>query len=123
MGLDWWTLKFVWDRDDKCELSKDGNGNYECVAHTEVHWQYLRASLTFHLPTVATETDDELEYIIVHELTHVLVNEMRWVDAIAKDDDERRHNIQHEERVVTHIAQAFRWIREEGAKDKTKRKR
>jgi hypothetical protein len=115
MGLDWWTLKFRWDRLDKCELDKTGDGSFCCVAHTEVQWPYLTATITLHLPTIEEQSDKELESQVVHELCHVMVNEMRWLNAESV-------NLDHEERVVTQLAQAFRWVREEGGLDMKKSK-
>lgn len=114
MGLDWWTLKFIWDRDDKCDIDSAASGGGQCLAHTKVFWQYIRAELTFHLPSVAEENDKHLESAVIHELTHILVNEMRWVDAHTSEGDDLHHNIDHEERVVTTLTQAFEWVRSEG---------
>lgn len=113
MGLDWWKLSLVWDRADQCELGP-GDGQYSCLAHTAVQWPYLIATLTFHLPGITEKSDKDLEAAVVHELCHVFVNEMRCADE-KHPDDLLRHNLEHEERVVSSLAQAFLWVREEGA--------
>jgi len=51
-----------------------------------------------------TMDGDEIERAVVHELCHILVNEMR--------EDE----IHHEERVVTGLQKAFMWVAGESGK-------
>jgi predicted SprT family Zn-dependent metalloprotease len=43
---------------------------------------------------------DSIEKIVVHELMHVFLNEMR------------EKGIDHEERVATMLSQAFLWVKE-----------
>jgi Zn-dependent protease with chaperone function len=79
-----------------------GHGNWICYAATAVNWEYLDATIYFNMRQVRRMTKDELEEIIVHEMTHALVNEMRdWT-------------IKNEERVVTTIAWAFLKVRRQG---------
>lgn len=70
------------------------------VADVRTHWQYRTAHVRICLPAAMNEDDYNLEYIIVHEMCHMLVNEMR--------EEEDRHN--HEEHVVTGLAMAFGWV-------------
>lgn len=46
-------------------------------------------------------SDEEIEYVVVHELMHVFLNEMR------------EQGQQHEERVATLLAKAFLWVRDQ----------
>lgn len=64
-------------------------------------WQYEDAHVSVNLERAAGMDDARLEYCVVHELCHALVNELR------EDDPD----IKHEERVVTQLAKAFRWAR------------
>lgn len=60
-----------------------------CVPHDECLWEYMQATIVFHLGNAAKQSDDDLKEAVIHELLHVVVNEMREAD------------IKHEERVVT----------------------
>jgi hypothetical protein len=48
----------------------------DCEAMINPSWEYQSAVLTVYLPTIFDSTDRELEYIIVHELVHCLVQPM-----------------------------------------------
>lgn len=69
----------------------------DCLAR----WEYKTAHMRIDLTNAEHMKDDELETVIVHELCHCLVNEMR-----ATGD-----KYAHEEHVVTSLAQAFRWVK------------
>lgn len=69
-------------------------------------WRYMTFTISVNVPAVRRMDDDELERAIVHELVHVLVNEMRE-DGIA-----------HEERVVTMLTKAFFWVRHAGVEER-----
>lgn len=106
IGLGWWRLSYVWSRDPAVE-GEGGASSDKTAAVCTVLWQYLCATITFYLPTLADEDDSHLEWIIVHELMHVFLREMRWTN----DDGD---NIDHEERVATMLAHGFMWAREAG---------
>lgn len=74
------------------------NGQYSprCAATCTASWEYRQAQITFNMPLLAAKKEEEIEEIIVHEMVHVLVNEMR------------EKGIKHEERVVTELTWAFR---------------
>lgn len=78
------------------------------IATCEADWRYLTLCMKIDLTLCLGKTDHEVETTIVHELCHGLVNEMRDWD------------INHEERCVTELAQAFLWVRNitAGAKKK-----
>lgn len=69
-------------------------GEPDTVALTRADWRYKRADIHWTRGVVSEMTDDELAEAFVHELVHVMVNE------IGTSDD-------HEERVCTEIARAF----------------
>lgn len=97
LGLKWWRIKYVWDRESKGQDT--GTSQYQEAASTSVQWPYLDATITFNMPCLISETDEELEDSILHEHIHVLVNEMRNFD----------DGVCHEERVVSTLTNAFLW--------------
>jgi enoyl reductase-like protein len=48
----------------------------DAVAFTRTTWQYESASIHWHVPKVCCYTDDELDWVMVHELCHVLLDPM-----------------------------------------------
>lgn len=74
----------------------------------------MSAYITLYLPCLKDLSPQRLEEIVIHELVHILINEMRDYH---KDPD-------HEERVVTGIQKAFSWVvgaveRKEGKYERT----
>ena len=104
LGLKWWTVHIIYDA-----LKRDGSP--KCAGTADVDWQYMEASITFHLPKLLDEKDDELEQVVLHELMHILVHEMReWARDAGPDGYDRCRA--HEERVVTTLTKAFIWVRD-----------
>ena len=112
LGLGWWRMSYVYDRDgsafEKAEIA--GGIRSPTAARTVADWRYLEATITFNMPELVSEDDERLEYIFVHELMHVFLRENReGIDA-----DHIRHDwLDHEERVATTLAHAFIWCRDE----------
>lgn len=102
LGLRWWNIKVVF-YDDPSEIVTrfKEDDTTVCVAVTHSDWRYAEAKISVNLPAWKDVTKDEAETIVIHELVHVLVNEMR-----TSGND-------HEERVVTNIVKAFRWTVED----------
>jgi len=96
MGLGFYSVDLNFYDKEK-EFRKAG-GNV-AVFRVWADWRYLSASIAVNVKAVARLDDDELERAVVHELIHVLVNEMR------------EPGIDHEERVVTMLSKAFFWTR------------
>lgn len=44
-----------------------------CAAGTVVHFKYLEASMYVNLRMCVHMNEEEIEYVVVHELTHLLV--------------------------------------------------
>lgn len=110
LGLRWWRVNLVWDREhDTAHSDSDLGGNVVsmCCAVTTVSWAYLEATITWFVPACAELDDERIEYIVLHEMAHILVNEMRWADENAGP-----HNMAHEERVCTGLGHAFQWVRD-----------
>ena len=114
LGLRWWLMHFNWDRTGEA-TTEDGHDGASVAAFTHVTWQYSEASITFNMPLCAEVDDDQLERYVVHEMMHVLVNEMREWQAESGD-----HAILHEERVVSSLTSAVRWVRDRAVKDTEK---
>lgn len=106
LGLNWWKI-VVRTYDDPGEIiqrfrhSDDGIVAAICTAD----WRYAEATIDINLPAWVDMTEDEVERAVVHELVHILVNEMR------------EGELHHEERVVTGITKAMFWVEEAARED------
>ena len=98
LGLKWWSLNFLHHRKTPKKFKRtDG---HQTGVSTIARWQYLEAYFEVNTPAIARMSDSELEELVVHEMMHVLVNEMR------------EKGRKHEERVCSRLTQAFLWVRE-----------
>lgn len=100
LGLAWWDIDIAY-YDDPKEII----GRFRIIESGEIvpatvtaQWMYADAKISINLPVFDEIEPALIERIIVHELCHILVNEMR-------EDD-----IHHEERVVTGLTKAFFWV-------------
>jgi hypothetical protein len=98
LGLAWYEVDVAY-YDSRKQFRKDADRIV--AARITTDWQYMRFAVDVCVPVVVDKTDAELERVIVHELCHALVNELREPDPIGK----------HEERVVTMLTKAFIWTR------------
>lgn len=101
LGLLWWDVNVVYldkpkELNDKEFFSDSGM----ILGKTHVNWQYGLATVYFNVPAFDEMKDEDIEEVVVHELVHILVNEMREPD------------MHHEERVVTGLTKAFLWTKE-----------
>lgn len=97
LGLRWWTVTHVYCR-DRDEMPEDARSS--AAAAVRSHWQYMTASVYWYIPDIADVDAKELESIYIHEALHILVNEMRVKD------------LDHEERVVSHLTKVILWVKE-----------
>lgn len=105
LGTRWWDMKYVWERTFHEQSPR-------CAAETHTTWQYIHAQIHWYLPEIKDLDDAEIEKIVVHEHTHVLISEMNHTgDRHAED------RIDHEERVCSALTKAFLWTREFGQKE------
>lgn len=112
LGLRWWRVHLVWMRDME-DAPRRPNGKAErLAADTHASWQYMEATVRWFLPVLADMDDEELDYIVRHELAHILVNEMRWVQGTAEGGHADDDSHDHEERVCTMLGKAFGWVKE-----------
>jgi predicted metallopeptidase len=101
LGLRWWNVVVYWHRKPKMVKRIFGKHVHKTVlAQTYADWRYGIASIHINLPAFQNMSHKETECAIVHELCHILVNELR------------EGEIHHEERVVTGLQKAFLWTRE-----------
>lgn len=106
LGLGWWQIDLIYARDDYELPAGSSSDRAHSLAHCSCDWRYADASITWNMPLVKEQSDEELQRYFVHELGHIFVSEMRW----ARDND--HDGLDHEERVVTTLAKAFLWLRE-----------
>lgn len=83
LGLNQWRLDVVWEW--------NGLQDTDAVASSKASWAYMLGTLTFDLPACTGLDVEQLEEVVIHELLHLVVNEMR------------EDHIDHEERVVSHL--------------------
>lgn len=105
LGLRWWRIDLKWDRGDNLPsadpaISEEWSG----YAATDTAWQYLRAQVTFAVGAFTELDDEDAERSVLHELVHVLVEELRPEELTW---EWQRHN----ERCVSMLTSAFLWTR------------
>lgn len=95
-GFGWWRLDIEYERGNK-------TGFEGCIENANIleHWQYRAATITFNLPAVEQLTDERLEEMVVHELSHLLIGSIRDYS-----NDAQR---QMTEFAVTNIARSLVW--------------
>jgi len=76
-------------------LTADINSSFHMVARCSTKWNYFTVQLDFSHVMLASMSDAEIERVVLHELLHVVVNEMR------------EDGVDHEERVVSHLTMIF----------------
>lgn len=66
-GFTWWRITIEWVREYKDQES------LSAAADTSVQWEYRQARVKFYMPMLEEMSEDRLEHLVVHELSHVLV--------------------------------------------------
>jgi hypothetical protein len=94
LGLDRCQLTIEFS--DEAKMSEDG---MHLVAETSASWQYNSAMIVFHVANFDKLKPNRLEMVVIHELVHILVNEMRSYTA--------SDGTSHEERVVCGLTDAL----------------
>ncbi len=87
--LGMWTINFR-IRD---YITDDG-GSYRTCAECTSSWKYFTADIDFNYVQLKEMEDQEIEEVVIHELIHIVVNELR------------EGGIEHEERIVSHLTMA-----------------
>lgn len=99
LGLMWWNINLVYYDDPSDVVSNFMEDDNVTLARVFADWRYSTASVHINLIGMASVPSDEVERIALHELVHILVNEMR------------ENEMHHEERVVTGLTNAFLWTK------------
>ena len=97
LGLGYWTMSMAF-----CSGLKKASNNIWLAGYCHVEWKYLKAWVTFYPKAMRQMTEWEIERVVIHELMHVFLNEMRET------------GLDHEERCATQLQKAFSWVK--GAK-------
>ena len=95
--LGWWKIDVVfYDNKEYAKVEGYKKKHARCSAATcHTNWQYLDATINVNLSVIKTMGKEQLEYVVVHELMHAFLNEMR------------AGGVEHEERVATILAKSF----------------
>jgi hypothetical protein len=78
-------------------IQNDRN-NIDTIATCAAEWKYFHVTLNFSYAKMRDMKKTEIEKIVIHELLHAVVNEMR------------EDGIDHEERVVSHLTMILDWM-------------
>lgn len=92
LGLERWNIDV--ELAPQHEVGQIANGGADAAADCLAHWEYERATIRFTEPL--PESDQQLESHVVHELMHVMLNEIR-----------RQHKMENEERTAMMLTRAF----------------
>lgn len=118
-GLHMWRkIEFLYHADTAAMAAGGGveltEEQRDVAGRAQVDWQYREARIHINVSKLQYITDDEIDYIIRHEICHVLVSEMReW-----SNHGSHYNAINHEERVVSDLAAILGWVRQAGVEDR-----
>jgi hypothetical protein len=104
LGLGKWDIEYDYRREHAEEANADTVS--EILFTASADWSYQNALITAYLPVIAKYPDEQLEKWTVHELCHILTNELRP----ANNNDW----LAHAERVCTDLARSFLKVWQEG---------
>lgn len=102
LWLDDWDIQIIPCREQALD---DEHAGFHVLMKCDVNWPYKTAYIRAYLPDLAGYADDHLQFVVTHELLHVVVNEMR--------NYQESDGLHHEERVVTHLTQIISALRKE----------
>lgn len=105
LSLDEWEIDLVYH--DGPYIDGDGEVRSKALGCTEVEWEYRRATMYFRLDMTPREDDDALEYAVVHEAMHVLLNAQRPVTTDPTGSLPHEYRRLFEEHTATTLARAF----------------
>ncbi len=110
LGLDSWEIKVRYTDEPMQEDDPSGHWTFATFMHVMTDWSRMRGTVEVFCANLTDLSERELERSIIHELCHVIVNEMH-------DDTSKRRD--HEERAVEGLAKAFQWVAEARLDDLT----
>jgi hypothetical protein len=82
---------YMWDITSEIVDAIQSDNNIRISADCNCNWKYLEATIRFSELELKFRTKEEIKKIVLHEMIHIVVNEMR------------EEGIDHEERVVSHL--------------------
>lgn len=97
LGLAWWDITIRYYDDPTEVVNRFHNNTGVLRATCTTDWRYGEACIDVNLTGFQEMTPEQIERTALHELCHILVNEMR------------EGELHHEERVVTALTKAFFW--------------
>ena len=97
LGLEYWTVNAYL----KPGKPRGRNGEH-LFGLCHVSWEYMEAALELFPENMKHLNEDQLERGVLHELVHILINEMR---------SKKGKRMKHEERVVAGLVTAFMWTK------------
>lgn len=102
LGLRSWECSFfyIYDAEQYPQYFANDEVGKQIMAHVDCDWRYMQLLIAFNVKQMCECSEEKIERIVVHELVHALVNEMR------------SRGVPHEERVVTQLTSAFIWTKE-----------
>ena len=95
--LGWWSIEVEYY--SAHEYFKERGLSEDSLAVCHTNWQYMTATIRVNSDKLEEQKEEDIELIVLHELMHVFLNEMR--------SDEGTNGIEHEERVATVLAKSF----------------
>lgn len=104
LGLDEWEVRR--DYHDGHFVTNDDEVSGEALASTSVQWEYRRAQIAWNTRFAEESDDDGLEYAVVHEAMHILLNGQRAMRERG-DTVGREYERLFEEHTATTLAWAF----------------
>ena len=104
LGLYNWVIDIMWDDDVDAGTHLHSLG-WQALFEMVASWPYMLASLHVNCKYLCELDDERLEELIIHELMHLILAELRE----AKSNDLHLH----EERVVTMLSRAFNRLNKE----------
>lgn len=96
IGMGWWDVNFIYSTDEK---EFDSGDQCTVLMRCTADWRYGLAVINVNVNYIDELSDELLERYFIHEMMHILVNEMR----------QKEDCLAHEERVVTGLTKAFEW--------------
>lgn len=106
LSLDEWevTLEYT----NGAFIKRDGVSSGKAMAVTFTDWEYRRSTIQWNTDITDCQDDDELEYALVHEAMHVLLNGQRALRERSEGGDAyRAYESLFEEHTATTLARAF----------------
>jgi len=99
LGLGNWKIDEWYHQDPGDYFKSEDGGTSRAIVYAD--WRYMTADIHFNIPEMKKSLSIvDIERTVVHELSHILVNQMR------------NKGIDHEERVVTELTNAFLFLRD-----------